>query len=60
MNNEKRGFPRESLFFVYAKMELGFDQGQYFSVHTYSQQEWDKMNFTPFYKNVEQDKIVLV
>ena len=44
----------------YPLMELGFDQGQYFSVHTYSQQEWDKMSFTPFYKNVEQDKIVLV
>lgn len=44
----------------YPLMELGFDQGQYFSVHTYSRQEWEKMSFTPFYKNVEQDKIVLV
>lgn len=44
----------------YPLMELGFDQGQYFSVHTYSQKEWDNMSFTPFYKNVEQDKIVLV
>lgn len=44
----------------YPLMELGFDLGQYFSVHTYSQQEWNKMSFTPFYKNVEQDKIVLV
>ncbi len=44
----------------YPLMELGFDQGQYFSVHTYSQQEWENMSFTPFYKNVEQDKIVLV
>ena len=44
----------------YPLMELGFAEGQYFSVHTYSQQEWDNMSFTPFYKNVEQDKIVLV
>lgn len=44
----------------YPLMELGFDHGQYFSVHTYSQQEWENMSFTPFYKNVEQDKIVLV
>ena len=44
----------------YPLMELGFDMGQYFSVHTYSQQEWDKMSFLPFYKNVEHDKIVLV
>ena len=44
----------------YPIMELGFDLGQYFSVHTYSQTEWDNMKFLPFYKNVEQDKIVLI
>jgi len=44
----------------YPLMELGFDLGQYFSVHTYSQQEWSNMSFTPFYKNVERDKIQLV
>lgn len=45
---------------AYPIMELGFDLGEYFSVHTYSQQEWDSMSFMPYYKNVEQDKIVLV
>jgi predicted nucleotidyltransferase len=45
---------------AYPLMELGFDLGEYFSVHTYSQQEWDSMSFLPYYKNVEQDKIVLV
>jgi len=45
---------------AYPLMELGFDLGQYFSVHTYSQQEWSDMSFTPFYKNVERDKILLV
>ena len=44
----------------YPLMELGFDLGQYFSVHTYSQQEWEKMRFLPFYKNVERDKIQLI
>ena len=44
----------------YPIMELGFDLGQYFSVHTYSQQEWQQMSFTPFVKNVEHDKVVLV
>ncbi|MBQ4395037.1 MAG: nucleotidyltransferase domain-containing protein [Paludibacteraceae bacterium] len=44
----------------YPLMELGFDLGQYFSVHTYSQQEWNNMSFLPFYKNVERDKIRLV
>lgn len=45
---------------AYPIMELGFDLGEYFSVQTYSQEEWDSMSFLPYYKNVEQDKIVLV
>lgn len=45
---------------AYPLMELGFDLGEYFGVQTYSQQEWDAMSFLPYYKNVEQDKIVLV
>ena len=44
----------------YPLMELGFDLGQYFSVHTYSKQEWQNMSFLPFFKNVERDKIQLV
>jgi len=44
----------------YPLMELGFRLGQYFSVHTYSQQEWQNMSFLPFYKNVERDKIQLI
>ena len=45
----------------YPLMELGFSLGQYFSVHTYSQQEWNNMSFLPFYKkNVEHDKIELI
>ena len=45
---------------AYPIMELGFDLREYFSVQTYSQQKWDAMSFLPYYKNVEQDKIVLV
>ena len=45
---------------AYPIMELGFDMGEYFSVQTYSQDEWEAMRFLPYYKNVEQDKIVLV
>ena len=44
----------------YPLMELGFSLGQYFSVHTYSQQEWQNMSFMPYYNNVEHDKIQLV
>lgn len=55
--------PQESSDFlniVYPIMELGFDLGEYFSVQTYSQEEWEAMHFLPYYKNVEQDKIQLV
>lgn len=45
---------------AYPIMELGFDMGEYFSVQTYSQEEWEAMSFLPYYKNVEQDKIVLI
>lgn len=45
---------------AYPIMELGFDMGEFFSVQTYSQDEWDSMSFLPYYKNVEQDKILLV
>jgi UTP:GlnB (protein PII) uridylyltransferase len=45
---------------AYPIMELGFDMGEYFSVQTYSQEEWETMSFLPYYKNVEQDKIVLI
>lgn len=45
---------------AYPIMELGFDMGEYFSVQTYSQAEWEALRFLPYYKTVEQDKIVLV
>jgi predicted nucleotidyltransferase len=45
---------------AYPIIELGFDLGEYFSVQTYSQQEWEAIRFLPYYKNVEQDKTVSV
>ena len=58
LNRPKKNDDYEKI--AYPLMELGFDLGQYFSVHTYSNDEWDGMSFLPFYKNVERDKIVLV
>jgi predicted nucleotidyltransferase len=39
--------------------ELGWQLGELFSVKIYSNEEWEKRYFTPFYKNVERDAIVL-
>lgn len=58
LNRPKQNDDYEKI--AYPLMELGFDLGQYFSVHTYSNDEWEGMSFLPFYKNVERDKIALV
>ena len=44
----------------YPFIELGLDQGQYFSTQMYTQKDWQTMSFMPFYKNVEHDKVVII
>ena len=44
----------------YPFAELGWDLGEEINPILYTQQEWEKRHFTPFYHNVEDDKIVLV
>jgi len=39
---------------------LGWEIGELISPQMYTKQEWDSLSFTPYHKNVEQDKIVLV
>ena len=39
--------------------DIGFQTGEYVSPRLYTFEEWDKRKFTPFYKNVTQDGIVL-
>ncbi|MBP9993964.1 MAG: nucleotidyltransferase domain-containing protein [bacterium] len=58
LNRPKQNDDYEKI--AYPLIELGFDLGQYFSVHTYSKDEWDRMSSLPFFKNVERDKIALV
>lgn len=45
--------------YAYPIMERGFDLWQYFSVHTYSKDEWLNGPHAMFYYNVEQDKQLL-
>ena len=42
--------------FAYPIMALGYDLWQYFSVHTYTKNEWYNGPHPMFYYNVEQDK----
>lgn len=39
---------------------LGWDINEEINPQVYSKKEWDGYAYTPFYKNVEQDKIVLL
>ena len=39
---------------------LGWNLGELISPQMYTKKEWDSLSFLPFYKNVEQEKIVLV
>lgn len=42
--------------YAYPIIERGFDLWQYFSVHTYTKDDWYKGPHTMYYYNVERDK----
>ena len=44
---------------MYPLYELGWEKGQHFSVKVYSKTEWLKRSFTPFFKNVENEGILI-
>ena len=46
--------------YAYPFMYDGALADQAVSPHIYTKNEWGKMSFLPFCKNVEQDKIVLI
>jgi predicted nucleotidyltransferase len=46
--------------FAYPFMEMGWNLGAEINPMLYTRKEWSERHFTPFYKNVEHDKIVLV
>jgi len=43
----------------YPLYELGWQEGELFSVKLYTKSEWQKRNFTPLYKNIEKEGILL-
>ena len=46
--------------YSYPLIYLGAEAHNIVSAHLYTQKEWESMSFTPFYKNVERDKIELI
>lgn len=45
---------------VFPFTSLGWDIGEDIIPVIYTRDEWNKSSFLPFYKNVEQDKMVLL
>lgn len=41
-------------------IEMGMDMGETINPMLYTRNEWEKMNFTPFYHNVQSDKVELI
>ena len=39
--------------------ELGWQLDEHFSTKLYTKSEWLKRNFTPFYKNIEKEGILI-
>jgi len=46
--------------YSYPFIALGYDYGVPVSAHLYTVNQWEAMSFSPFYHNVEHDKIVLI
>jgi len=43
----------------YPLVELGWSEGEQFSPKLYTLNEWMKRSFTPFYKNIQNEGILL-
>lgn len=46
--------------YAYPFTMMASDRGEYIIPQIYTRRQWNEMHFTPFVKNVEQDKIILV
>jgi len=46
--------------YAYPFTKLGWNYGTYVSVKLYSEDDWEKRNFTPFYKNINTEGINIV
>ena len=46
--------------YAYPFIEMGWKLGKEINPMLYTRKEWNERYFTPFYKNVEHDKMVLV
>ena len=57
--NKEKIAPADFDSIAYPLFELGWEVNQQFSIKLYTTEDWRKLSFTPFYKNVEQEGVLL-
>ena len=58
LNKEKISLEDENKY-AYPFAEIGWNYGTYISVKMYTNYEWSKGSFTPFYHNVNKEGIII-
>jgi uncharacterized protein len=51
--------PSDYEYISYPIYEMGWQENEFFSIKLYTKSEWFQRSFTPFYKNVEKESIIL-
>lgn len=57
---DKPQLTSEDYEYAYPFRGLGWDMNEVINPQVYSKKEWEGYSYTPFYMNVEQDKMVLI
>jgi len=58
LDKEKITYDDEGKY-AYPFADMGWDYGVYLSVKMYTEKEWSNHTFTPFYKNVQKDGVLI-
>jgi predicted nucleotidyltransferase len=59
LNKRKKVFEDEDIY-GYPFAEMGLKYKTYISVKIYTENDWKKRKFTPFYKNIKQEGIEII
>jgi predicted nucleotidyltransferase len=59
LNKRKKEFEDEDIY-GYPFAEMGLKYKTYISVKIYTENDWKRRSFTPFYKNVKQEGIEII
>ncbi len=57
---DKESLREQDTDVIYDMTELGWELSAEINAHAYSRSKWNSWSYSPFYKNVEHDKVVLI